>query len=75
MEITEIFQEYYFTKISSSFNPYIIAALAMGFKVRLVKDRDHYSYMYIEIIFEDRGTALTSMRSTGVELTYNLMRQ
>ena len=60
MHITEVFQEYYFTKIATSFNSYIVPALA--------KDIEHYSYVYIEITFEHGGTAPSSMRPTGIEI-------
>jgi len=47
----------------------------MDIKIRLARSKEHYSYMYIEIIFEDGGTALSTMGPTGIKLTYNLMRQ
>ena len=75
IQISEVFQEYYFARVASSLNPHIAAPLFMDFTVDLAEDKMSYSYIHIEIIFEHGGTSLSSMQSTTLELTYNLIRQ
>ena len=75
IQISEVFQEYYFAVATSSFNPHITTPLFMDFAIDLAKYGMSHSYMYIEIIFEYEGTSLTSIQPTTLELTYNLMRQ
>ena len=70
-----MFQEYYFARAASSFNPHIVAPLSMDFTIDLAEDKMPYFYMYIEIIFEYGGTSLNSMQPATLGLTYNLMRQ
>jgi len=75
IRINEIFQEYYFARGASPFNPHIAAPLFMDFIIDLAKNEASYSHIYIEIIFEHGGTSLRSMQPTTLELTYNLMKQ
>ena len=75
IQISEVFQEYYFARVVSLFNPHIGMPLFMDFTIDLAENETSYSHMYIEIIFEHGGTPLNSMQPTTLELTYNLMRQ
>ena len=75
IQISEVFQEYYFSRAASLFNPHIAAPLFMDFTIDLAENESSYSYMCIEIIFEHGGTSLSNMQPTTLELTYNLMRQ
>ena len=75
IQINEVFQEYYFAKVASLFNPHIAAPLFMDFTIDLAKSKTAYSYIYIEIIFEHGGIPLNNIKPTTLELTYNLMRQ
>ena len=75
IQISEVFQEYYFAKAASSFNPHIVAPLFMDFAIDLAENETSYSHMYIEIIFDHGGTSLNNIQLTTLELTYNLMRQ
>jgi len=75
VEISEVFQEYYFSKAASQFSPHITAPLCLDFAIEVAKDKASYSYIYIEAIFEYGGVALSSLQPTTLESTYNLMRQ
>ena len=74
-QISEVFQEYHFSRAASLLNPHIATPLFLDFTVELPKDKVSCSYIHIQIIFEYGGTALDELRPTGVELSYNLMRQ
>ena len=75
IQISEVFQKYYFARVVSPFNPHIAAPLFMDFTIDLAKDEASYSFMHIKIIFEHEETSLSSIQPTILELTYNLMRQ
>jgi len=75
IQISEVFQEYYFSLTTSPFNPHIAAPLAIDYKIEVAKKKGSDSYMYIEIIFEYAGISLSNIKPLTIELTYNLMRQ
>jgi len=75
MQISEVFQEYYFGKAAEPFNPHIAAPLALDFMIDVARNKASSSFMWIEIIFEYGGEALNTLKSITLELTYNLMRQ
>jgi len=75
VEISEVFQEYYFAKAASKISSHVTAPLCLDFAIEFAKDETSYSYIYIEIIFEYGGTALSSLQSITLESIYNLMRQ
>ena len=75
IEINEIFREYYFARTVNLFNRHIAAPLALDFKIEVTKDKVPASFIYIEIIFEYEGEALSSLKPITLKLTYNLMRQ
>jgi len=75
IQISEVFQEYYFSLTISPFNPHIAAPLAIDYKIEVAKKKELESYMYIEVIFEHAGIPLSNIKSLTIELTYNLMRQ
>jgi len=70
-----VFQEYYFARAASPFNPYLAAPLALDFTIEIVKNKASYSFTYIEIIFEHGSETLSSLKPITAELTYNLIRQ
>jgi len=75
MQMSEVFQEYYFAKAASLVNPHIVKPLSLGLTVELAKDRILSSYLDVKIILEHGGLALNKLQPTTIEQTYNLMRQ
>jgi len=75
IQISEVFQEFHFSRAANLLNPHIAAPLFLDFKIELPKNRASCFWMHIQIIFEYGGIALGELRPTGIELTYNLMRQ
>ena len=75
MEISELFQEYHFTRAASLINPHVAKPLSLDLTVESAKDRASFSYLHVQIIFEYDGVALNKLQPTTIEQTYNLMRQ
>ena len=75
VQISEVFQEFHFSRAACLLNPHIAKPLFLDFTVDLPEDKISCCYMHFQIIFEYAGTALNELKPTGVELTYNLMRQ
>jgi len=73
--ISQVFQEFHYSKAACLLNPHIAAPLFLDFTIELPEDKVSCSYMHIQIIFEYAGIALNNLKPTGIELTYNLMRQ
>jgi len=75
IEINEVYQEYAFLKSTSIFNPHLAKPLNLETANVPGKDKDSPSYMYIEILFDNRGLFLNEMEPLSIEMFYNLMRQ
>jgi len=73
--VSEAFQEYFFARIASLFNPHFAKPLLLDYTIQLAENRFSRSYMYIEIIFEYAGTDLSKLGPVTFNDTYNLMRQ
>jgi len=73
--ISEVFQEYFFTRIASLFNPHFAKPLFLDYVIQVAENWFSGSYMYIEIIFEYAGTALDKLKSVTFNDAYNFMRQ
>jgi len=73
--ISEVFQEYYFSQMASKLSPHFPAPLIMDFVIEPSASRIEYSYMFIEIIFEYGGIELNIMKPITLELAYNAMKQ
>jgi len=73
--ISEVFQEYYFARIASLFNPHFAKPLFLDYTIELAENEFSGSYMYIEIIFEYGGTNLHELEHVTFNEAYNLMRQ
>jgi len=73
--ISETFQEYYFARITSLFNPHFAKPLFLDYTIELAENEYSGSYMYIEIIFEYAGTSLNKLEAVTFYEAYNLMRQ
>ena len=61
MEMSEVFQEYYFAKAASLINPHVAKPLSLDLIVELAKDRISYSYLHVQMIFEYGGVALDKL--------------
>jgi hypothetical protein len=73
--IGEVFQEYFFARTASVFNPHFAKPLLLDHIIKLADDKSSPSYVYIEIIFEYAGTGLNKLGPVTLNDTYNLMRQ
>jgi len=73
--ISEVFQEYFFARIASVFNPHFAKPLLLDYVIQVAENRFSGSYMYIEIIFEYAGTGLDKLESITFNDAYNFMRQ
>jgi len=73
--ISEVFQEYFFARIASVFNPHFAKPLLLDYIIQLAENKFSASYMYIEIIFEYAGTGLDKLGPITFNDAYNFMRQ
>jgi len=71
--ISEVFQEYYFSRIASLFNPHFAKPLFLDYTIQPGEKK--FSSFYIEIIFEYAGTGLDKLESVTFNDAYNFMRQ
>jgi len=74
-QINEVYQEYCFAKVACVFNPHFVKPLFLDYKIKAATGRGEYSYLYIEVIFEDGGVSLNNLKSVNIDEAYNLMRQ
>ena len=75
IQISEVFQEFYFARAASSINHHIAVPLSLDYMIELAKDKASFSYMHIQIVFEYGGISLNNLQPTTIKQTYNLMRQ
>jgi len=73
--VSDIYQEYYFSKFASLFSQHFAKALEMDMNLRLALNDYSMSYLYIEILFEYGGDPLNQLDKLDVTSLYNLMRQ
>eukprot|EP00826_Nyctotherus_ovalis_P020047 TRINITY_DN16261_c0_g1_i7.p1 TRINITY_DN16261_c0_g1~~TRINITY_DN16261_c0_g1_i7.p1 ORF type:complete len:409 (-),score=118.02 TRINITY_DN16261_c0_g1_i7:100-1326(-) len=73
--ISDIYQEYYFSKIASVFSQHFAKALEMDMNLKLAPNDYSMTYLYIEIMFEHGGDSLNHLGNFDVTSLYNLMRQ
>jgi len=74
-EISEVYQEYCFARAACAFNPHFVKPLFLDYTIKVASTRSCYTYMYIEIIFEDGGVSLNKLESVNIDDVYNFMRQ
>ena len=73
-----IYQEYYLSKVDSSFSPHYIKALKISSSFEPAEDSEEDGAIYTEILFEYGGKGLDTFRkksTTGIKHIYNWMRQ
>jgi len=75
MQMSELFQEYYFARAASLITPHIAKPLSLGLIVEFAENQASLSYLHVQIIFEYGGIALNKLEPTMIKQTYNLMRQ
>ena len=74
-KITEVYQEYFFSKIACVFTHHFAKALEIDHEVKLAANEYSLSYLYIEIIFEYGGESLHKLGKLDIDSIYNLMKQ
>jgi len=74
-EIGQVYQEYCFARAACVFNAHFVKPLFLDYTIKVASTRSSYTYMYIEIIFEDGGVSLNKLESVSIDDIYKLMRQ
>ena len=75
MQIQEVYQEYFFTKMASIFSPNFVKPLEISYGIQLAKNERTYTRLFIEALFEFGGESLTNLTNLDITTIYNLMRQ
>jgi len=74
-KVTEVYQEYFFSKIASIFSQHFTKALDIDHEIKLASNEYSLSYLYIEILFEYGGESLHKLGKLSIDSVYNLMKQ
>eukprot|EP00826_Nyctotherus_ovalis_P003138 TRINITY_DN10633_c0_g1_i2.p1 TRINITY_DN10633_c0_g1~~TRINITY_DN10633_c0_g1_i2.p1 ORF type:complete len:493 (-),score=112.27 TRINITY_DN10633_c0_g1_i2:207-1685(-) len=73
--IGEVYYEYCFHRLMSSFSPHFLNALEVDCALEVPSDNSDLSYLYIEILFEYGGESLYTPANFSIDTIYCLMKQ
>jgi serine/threonine protein kinase len=74
-KITEVYQEYFFSKVACVFSQHFAKALGIDHEIKLANNEYSRPYLYIEILFEYGGESLHKLGKLSIDSVYNLMKQ